>query len=136
MKEKVIPCFQGLQVAHDTSVILQKETFSLQNTGMRTYTSDERLRLLQKEMNILYKQLEKLHKNPNSKITIRTICSLLKRESAFAAFKQMILLERLKLNLYKLRPILFFNELPSNTYPKPATIATHGNFNNLAAIVP
>ena len=30
MKEKVIPCLQGMQVAHDTSVILQKETFSLQ----------------------------------------------------------------------------------------------------------
>lgn len=64
------------------------ETFTLQNTGMRTYTSDERLRLLQKEMNILYKQLEKLHNSPNSKIIIRTICSLLKRESAFATFKR------------------------------------------------
>ncbi|MCM1145374.1 MAG: hypothetical protein NC318_00845 [Blautia sp.] len=64
------------------------ETFNLQNTGMRTYTSDERLRLLQKEMNILYKQLEKLHHSPNSKIIMRTICSLLRRESAFAAFKR------------------------------------------------
>lgn len=64
------------------------ETFTLQNTGMRTYTSDERLRLLQKEMNILYKQLEKLHNTPDSKIIIRTICSLLRRESAFAAFKR------------------------------------------------
>lgn len=48
----------------------------------------ERLRLLQKEMNILYKQLEKLHNNPDSKVILRTICSLLKRESAFAAFKR------------------------------------------------
>lgn len=48
----------------------------------------ERLRLLQKEMNILYKQLEKLHNNPDSKVILRTISSLLKRESAFAAFKR------------------------------------------------
>ncbi|MFG6367351.1 MAG: hypothetical protein K1W16_02800 [Lachnospiraceae bacterium] len=78
------------------TALLVTETFSLQNTGMRTYTSDERLRLLQKEMNILYKQLEKLHKNPNSKITIRTICSLLKRESAFAAFKRCYVREHVR----------------------------------------
>lgn len=40
-----------------------------------------------KEMNVLYKQLEKIHKNPNSKVTMMTIRSLLRRESAFAAFK-------------------------------------------------
>lgn len=70
------------------TALLITEVFSVKNTGMRTYTSDERLRLLQKEMNILYKQLEKLHNNPNSKVILRTICSLLKRESAFAAFKR------------------------------------------------
>lgn len=70
------------------TALLITEAFSVKNTGMRTYTSDERLRLLQKEMNILYKQLEKLHNNPDSKVILRTICSLLKRESAFAAFKR------------------------------------------------
>ncbi|MDE7146721.1 MAG: hypothetical protein K2O30_11335 [Duncaniella sp.] len=40
------------------TALLITEVFSAKNTGMRTYTSDERLRLLQKEMNILYKQLE------------------------------------------------------------------------------
>ncbi len=70
------------------TAMLITEAFSLKNTGMRTYTSDERLRLLQKEMNILYKQLEKLHNNPSSKVISRTICSLLKRGSAFAAFKR------------------------------------------------
>ena len=70
------------------TALLITEVFSVKNTGMRTYTSDERLRLLQKEMNILYKQLEKLHNNPDSKVIFRTICSLLKRESAFAAFKR------------------------------------------------
>lgn len=70
------------------TALLVKETFSLKNTGMRTYTSDKRLKLLQKEMNVLYRQLEKMHHNPESKIIIRTIRSLLKRESAFAAFKR------------------------------------------------
>lgn len=79
----------------DTEDELQKrtaalvmETFSLKNTGMRTYTSDERLRLLQQEMNKLYKQLEKIRKNPDSKTIKKTLCGLLKREAAFAAFKR------------------------------------------------
>lgn len=67
---------------------LIEETFSLKNTGMRTYGSDERLKLLQKEMNILYKQLEKIHNMPDSKVCMRMIRSLLRRESAFAAFKR------------------------------------------------
>ena len=49
--------------------------------------SDKRWKLLQKEMNILYKQLEKIHNMPNSKVLIRIVSSLLRRESAFAAFK-------------------------------------------------
>lgn len=64
------------------------EVFSLKNTGMRIYRSDQRLKLLQKEMNVLYKQLEKLHKKPESKVIMRMIESLLRRESAFAAFKR------------------------------------------------
>lgn len=60
---------------------------------MRTYTSDERWKLLQKEMNVLYRQLEKMRSNPDSKITMRTIRSLLRRESAFAAFKRCYIRE-------------------------------------------
>ena len=48
----------------------------------------EWLKLLQREMNILYKQLEKIYKNPDSKTAVRMVQSLLKRESAFAAFKR------------------------------------------------
>lgn len=70
------------------TALLVTEVFSIKNTGMRTYTSDERLKLLQKEMDILYKQLEKLHRNPNSKAAMRMVCNLLGRESAFAAFKR------------------------------------------------
>lgn len=70
-----------------TSMLIE-EVFSIKNTGMRTYTSDERLKLLQKEMNILYKQLERIYKNPDSKVAMRMIRSLLRRESAFAGFKR------------------------------------------------
>ena len=73
---------------YERTALLITETFSLKNTGMRVYSSDERLKLLQKEMNILYGQLNKLHSNPDSKITMRTLRSLLRRESAFAAFKR------------------------------------------------
>lgn len=64
------------------------ETFSMKNTGMRTYTSDIRWKLLQKEMNLLYRQLERVHNGSGSKTAIRTLRSLLRRESAFAAFKR------------------------------------------------
>lgn len=70
------------------TALLATEVFSLKNTGMRTYRSDQRLKLLQKEMNIFYKQLEKLHSRPESKVIMRTMRSLLRRESAFAAFKR------------------------------------------------
>lgn len=72
----------------ERTALLVTEAFSMKNTGMRTYTSDERLKLLQEEMNFLYQQLEKIHKNPNSKAAIRVIRSLLGRGSAFAAFKR------------------------------------------------
>lgn len=78
------------------TALLVTETFSLKNTGMRTYTSDERVRLLQREMNVLYKQLGKIHKNPDSKVAMRTIRSLLRRESAFAAFKRCYVREHAK----------------------------------------
>ncbi len=70
------------------TALLVTETFSIKNTGMRTYTSAERLKLLQKEMNKLYQQLEKMRETPNSKITVQIIQSMLRRESAFAAFKR------------------------------------------------
>lgn len=70
------------------TAMLISETFSLKNTGMRIYTSDERLKLLQKEMNMLYKQLEKVQNHSASRVTMRILRTLLKRESAFAAFKR------------------------------------------------
>ena len=70
------------------TALLVTEVFSLKNTGMRTYRSDKRLKLLQREMNIFYKQLEKFHSHPESKVIKRTMESLLRRESAFASFKR------------------------------------------------
>lgn len=66
---------------------LVMEVFSLKNTGMRVYKSDMRMKELNKEMNLLYDNLEKLKKNP-SKATLRKLQALLRRESAFAAFKR------------------------------------------------
>ncbi len=77
----------GHEIQERTALLIT-EVFSLKNTGMRTYRSDQRLKLLQKEMNILYKQLEKLHRNPESKVIMQMIKSLLSRDSAFAASKR------------------------------------------------
>lgn len=76
------------------TALLITEAFSLKNTGMRIYTSAERLKLLQNEMNVLYKQLEKMRRpSANSSVTIRTLRSLLRRESSFAAFKRSYIRE-------------------------------------------
>ena len=86
--EVVIETEDAEDMLQKRTALLVTETFSMKNTGMRTYTSDERLKLLQREMNVLYKQLEKIHKKPASKMTMITIRSLLRRESAFASFKR------------------------------------------------
>lgn len=70
------------------TAMLVEEAFSLKNTGMRSNTGDVKLKMLQQEMNVLYKQLEKMRACPDSKVVIRTVRSMLRRESAFAAFKR------------------------------------------------
>ena len=64
------------------------EVFNKKNTEMRVYKSDMRLKALNAEMNVLYKQLEKYKANPNSLLLKRTLKALLRRESKFAAFKR------------------------------------------------
>lgn len=71
------------------------EVFNLQNTGMRVYRSNIRLKELQKEMNLLFDNLESLKNNPDSKFILRKLKVLLKRESAFAAFKRCYVREHL-----------------------------------------
>lgn len=72
------------------------EVFNLWNTGMRVYKSDMRLKELQKEMNLLFDNLEGLKKEPDSKLILRKLKVLLKREAAFAAFKRCYVREHLK----------------------------------------
>ena len=72
------------------------EVFNLKNTGMRIYKSDMRLQELNKEMNILYENLSALKRNPNSKVVMRKLKALLRRESKFAAFKRNYIRENTK----------------------------------------
>lgn len=67
---------------------LVQEVFNIKNTGMRIYKSDMRLQELNKEMNILYDNLEEMKSNPESKVVLRKLKALLRRESKFAAFKR------------------------------------------------
>lgn len=64
------------------------EAFNLKNTGMRTLTSAMRLQELNKEMNKLYKYLQRLKKDPTSKSVQRMLEAMLRKESRFAAFKR------------------------------------------------
>lgn len=75
---------------------LVSEVFNKKNTGMRTYTSEMRLQELNREMNKLYDSLEEIKKHPDSKVTLRILKSLLRRESRFAAFKRNYIRENEK----------------------------------------
>lgn len=90
------PLSPGKNTETDRTISLVGEVFNLQNTGMRVYKSDMRLKELQKEMNLLFDNLEGLRKNPDSKYFLRKLKVLLKRESAFAAFKRCYVRERLE----------------------------------------
>lgn len=67
---------------------LIREVFNLRNTGMREYKSTKRLKELTKEMNKLYNTLEEIEKTPDSEFLQRKLKALLRKESAFAAFKR------------------------------------------------
>jgi hypothetical protein len=71
------------------------ETFNQKNTGIREAACDMRMKALTEDMNNLYRELEKYKHNPESKRNCRVIKVLLKRESAFAAFKRGYVRERL-----------------------------------------
>ncbi len=68
------------------------EVFNLKNTGIRICAGELRLQELNKEMNKLYKYLEKLKENSESK----EIRGILRRESKFAAFKREYIRENAK----------------------------------------
>lgn len=75
---------------------LIQEVFCIKNTGMRVYKSSYRLQMLRMEMNALYDNLEKIKKNPESRVALRKLKALLRRESAFAAFKRCYVREHLE----------------------------------------
>lgn len=72
------------------------EVFNLKNTGMRIYKSNMRLQELNKEMNILYDNIDAYKKNPNSKVVERKLKALLRKESKFASFKRNYIRENIK----------------------------------------
>lgn len=73
---------------------LVTETFNLKNTGMRVYKSEIRFQELNREMNKLYDALEEMRENPHSKLVLRKLKALLRRESKFAAFKRCYIREK------------------------------------------
>ncbi len=70
------------------TAILVEEVFNLKNTAMRDHKRELRFRKLNEEMNVLYDNLEEMKKNPGSRVIMRKLQALLRRESAFAAFKR------------------------------------------------
>ena len=64
------------------------EVFNLKNSGIRIAACQARVEGLQKEMVKLYTALAKYRQKPNSKLNRRNIRVLLRKESAFAAFKR------------------------------------------------
>lgn len=84
---------EGADEKAQLTVVLLQEVFNKKNTGMRVYKCETRLRELNKEMNVLYDKLEELKERPDSRIALRTLKALLRRESAFAAFKRYYIRE-------------------------------------------
>lgn len=72
----------------ERTMMLIDEVFNLKNTGMRVEKSSMRFKSLQKEMNLLFDNLELLRNQPDSKLVKRKLKALLRRKSAFAAFKR------------------------------------------------
>lgn len=77
---------------------LVSEVFCADNTSLRDYKSDMRLQKLNQEMNILYDSLEELRAYPQSQAIVKKLQALLRKESAFAAFKRFYV--RMKLGQY------------------------------------
>lgn len=69
------------------------EVFNRKNTGMRVIKSAYRMQELTKEMNLLYRNLREYKEKPNSGTARRKLQALLKRDSAFAAFKRCYIRE-------------------------------------------
>ncbi len=67
---------------------LVTEVFNRKNTGMRIYSSEQRMTELTIEMNKLYSTLEEMEEHPESQFALRKARALLRTESKFVAFKR------------------------------------------------
>ena len=72
----------------ELTIMLIREVFNLRSPAMRSYKSARRFQGLQMEMNMLLDNLESLRDQPDSKVVLRKLKALLRRESQFAAFKR------------------------------------------------
>lgn len=63
------------------------ETFNLRNTGMRIVASEQRLKSLQREMNIFFNELTR-YEHEKTAFNKRRVVAKLRRSSAYAAFKR------------------------------------------------
>ena len=76
------------------SARLVTDAFMQRNTGIRTVASEQRMKGLWLQMRVLYDALRKYRNNP-TRLHRRVIGALLRRESAFAAFKRCYVREHL-----------------------------------------
>lgn len=79
----------------DLTVELLYEVYNKKNTGIRTHTCKIRVDELSKEMNILYKNLQRYQQNQSDTFALRGIRVSLRREAPFAAFKRCYVRENL-----------------------------------------
>lgn len=74
---------------------LINETFNMRNSGIREAACEKRIEQLNINMNLLYKELDKYKKFPDTNRSRRALKAMLRRDSAFAAFKRNYVRERL-----------------------------------------
>lgn len=81
-------CEDSSNVQACATAKLCQEVFNIQNTGMRVYKSEIRFEKLTKEMNLLYGVLGEWKQDQKSKVVLRKLKALLRKESQFAEFKR------------------------------------------------
>ena len=70
------------------TAILIYETFNLKDYGIREAAAENRMQSLRESMNVLYRTFEKYKESPDCSLRKKKMKALLRRDSAFAAFKR------------------------------------------------
>lgn len=87
-KSPVVPASLKVEkLKGENGSYLVDEVFNLRNTGMRVIKSAQRMKALQREMNIFFNELKRYQEN-KSETNKRRVVVRLKRSAAFAAFKR------------------------------------------------